>query len=337
MIIGHKNPLRQLVYLSNWLTIRKMLLNRIAKRTLYRPLPSFAWRIFLERFPPKPAEEMAVAERIRAASLQHRAPANSSAGPSTSGSAKSKKKRARNKGPDPAATAKTKQEKRHASRIEVMQYFTDWLGCDFELEPEIAKGFRWQGVEVTLDLEGARSASLRRLETDTRQTDASDVPAPVSQPGNTSLADLARPPPPWVLRQIAWEVTELAFRVELYELDRRFVPEKGETAVNLRHTLLDRIFPGARHWMAPEMPPPVENLGAKGFRDRVGCLDALRRLMARWPNFPATWRDKALDKTSPESLVTALEADLAGFYCRSAVDVLGRAPVVPCEFPSAPP
>ena len=232
--------------------------------------------------------------------------------------------------------AQSKQVKRHQSRLKVLEYFSHWLNHEFIEEPEVITAFKWQKTEVVLNVQGARAAALQRSRGNAAAVELAQVDA---TPAHSSFARTARAapdpcdhaPPGWVLQQIAWEVTELAFRVEMYELDRRFVPGDEEADVKARHALLDQIFPGSKHWLTPEFPPSAPGLGAKSLCDRVACLDALRQLLARWPGFPEALRDKPL--VDDTAAATAAETELAVFYCRSALQQLGRAPVVPREFP----
>ena len=121
----------------------------------------------------------------------------------------------------------------------------DSVPYPFEDEPEITRCIVWKDVHVVPDVEGARSLSLPRAQQNPRLADKpgnSHSLALISMPVNAVSSfptRTYRPPPVWLLGQVAWEVTELASWVEMYELDRRFVLEKDGYKVHLRHHLLD--------------------------------------------------------------------------------------------------
>jgi hypothetical protein len=136
-----------------------------------------------------------------------------------------------------------------------------------------------------------------------------------------------------IAREVAWELSEVAFRVELAELDLKLVPSMGRHDLCKREDLLQKVFPGSRYTM-PDMPPPLKGLGASGVWDRLESLEALRELVSRWPKCPQ-------NLLTPSQFVGQLreldleefEQRLACFYCQAFFDMFGRAPALPRRFP----
>ena len=65
-------------------------------------------------------------------------------------------------------------------------------------------------------------------------------------------------------KQIAWEVSEVAFRIELAELDRVLLPGQDPS---ISEELLGSLFP-SKVFSIPDMPPPAQHLGAAACSDR---------------------------------------------------------------------
>lgn len=139
------------------------------------------------------------------------------------------------------------------------------------------------------------------------------------------------------IREIAWELSELAFRVELYELDRFMCPaSRGELDVpeNDRRKLLERVFPDC-HFVLPLTPPRHhQGLFAPDVRDRAWSLEGLRRLIIRWPSHPRAFDKIVFTPTSPDDELLAFEREAAALYCQQFYEWLGRAPVVPRSPPA---
>lgn len=339
VIVGAANPLRQLVYLSNWLHVRNAIRNRLTKRPLYLALSSSHWRTFLDRFPPKNEEEKQAAERAKRSGADRHAKAKAE----NTKSRPHKKK----KTPPTAANDAPEKSKRYLGRLATLEYFSRWLDIEVRDEPEPIAAFNWQGVTIPLDIEGARLAAPQRNHTTTAGSSRMSQVSPHDHAiahgaaldcGGAATPDTIPPrpayeaPPAWALRQVAWEVTELAFRAELYELDRRLVGGANEEAMRARDALIEQVFPSAHHWMTPTLPPPIRSLSATRIQERVACLEALRQLLIRWPEAPHTLREVSLTSDVPEGVATQTEVDLATFYCRCALKEFGRPPVIPRQF-----
>jgi hypothetical protein len=137
-----------------------------------------------------------------------------------------------------------------------------------------------------------------------------------------------------VVREIAWELSEVAFRVELAELDLRLLPPAGQQDLGSRDELLEKIFPDCRYTM-PEIPPPRCGLGSLNVWDRLDSLEALRRLMSRWPKCPVhlLTPSQFIGQFKNHDL-KEFEQRVCIFYCQTFFDTFGRAPALPHIFPS---
>jgi hypothetical protein len=136
-----------------------------------------------------------------------------------------------------------------------------------------------------------------------------------------------------VAREIAWEVGEMSFRVEVAELDSAVLPCSGQQDLTQKEKLLEELFPGKVIFM-PKIPPPVRHLGASSIQDRAEGLEALRRLITRWPGCLLAIRSiKQLSRDAPRRELQDFEQAAAQFYCQTFFNVFGRASAVPRAFP----
>ena len=103
---------------------------------------------------------------------------------------------------------------------------------------------------------------------------------------------------PKTVQQVAWEVCHIGFRIELRHLDRTLVREPlpsidCEICRDLeehRDRLLQEVFAG-RPLTSDTLPTVNTGLEAEDVRDHAASLDALRRLVLRWPEVPNAVRD----------------------------------------------
>ncbi|GJE98473.1 hypothetical protein PsYK624_147050 [Phanerochaete sordida] len=134
-------------------------------------------------------------------------------------------------------------QKRHQEKEAVCKYFTALLGFDhapLALQAEPLAKLAWRGSSFTISQADARAGEL---------------------PMDSDL-----------IREIAWELSEVAFRVELCELDRRVMPQHAVSAFEDRNKLLAQVFPG-KHWSRPDLPPPPATLTANDIRARSGTKE----------------------------------------------------------------
>ncbi|GJE91173.1 hypothetical protein PsYK624_073220 [Phanerochaete sordida] len=284
LVVTPSLPIRLLVHLSNWLSVRVGVFSKLGRRGMYHPVGPECWRIFLARFPEQTPEEREESQKKREAALAESA---------------SKASRKGGKRPD---THQAAQQKRADRKLQVCAYFGALLDRDarpFELRTPPISSFSWRGRTLALGLEDARAG---------------------------------RPPlPADVVCEVAWELSEVAFRVELSELDRCLTSNTGAGAYAERNQLLGEIFPGD-HWSRPTLPPYPDRLPVQSPAERTLRLDALRRLLLRWPGCPRSF-DMQLDDRTSGTTLDWFERAAARFYCSTAYLKWGRAAAVPRQPP----
>lgn len=141
--------------------------------------------------------------------------------------------------------------------------------------------------------------------------------------------------PVQVMQDLAWELSEVAFRVELFELDRRKSPDLPNRTDHTRGARVAQVFPVEAFVTENTRPTPGDGLGAPRLRDRARCLEALRQVMLRWPGHPPIFDTFIpLTEHSPEADLQAFEERAAAYYCQVFYETFGRAPVVPRVHPA---
>ena len=207
------------------------------------------------------------------------------------------------KSPNDRDGDKPGEKKRRKEKDEACDFFTELLGEPISVYAPIPNAFVWRGVTVSETL----------LETG-------------------QLEDyLPR------LQEIGWELAEVGFRVELFELDRFHVPERlqnSDAFEQRRRELLAEVF-GDGHHLFPSLPPANGLFSMPDIHRRAACLDALRRLLCHWPSHPSHFDTLVLraDEPSAHTLET-FEHEAARFYCQQFYEWAGRAPSLPREPPS---
>lgn len=140
--------------------------------------------------------------------------------------------------------------------------------------------------------------------------------------------------------EIAWELSEMGFRVDLYEADYRQVPPPPHDTVmalddmTTRRALVTKVWPDG-HFLFPTTPAcPTQGLWAENIRDRACALDGLRCLFRRWPAHPASF-DTVGELTRATDVQTLEQFERAAirYYCQQFFEMFGRAPVVPRVLP----
>ncbi|THG97163.1 hypothetical protein EW026_g4788 [Hermanssonia centrifuga] len=148
------------------------------------------------------------------------------------------------------------------------------------------------------------------------------------------------PPSNATCRQIAWEVLEIAFRVELLELDRYLVPidSNDNTGTELfRQEKIARIFPDAQPMRPVRLPTSCRGLAASHIEDRRDSLHALYEVVRRWPEVPPAIRDSGGVRNLNVARLESLERALATYYVQKFYEVSGRAATIPYHFPLSTP
>ena len=198
---------------------------------------------------------------------------------------------------------KPAEKKRRKEKEEACDFFTELLGEPIEVYAQTPNAVLWRGLTVTLELLEAGQL---------------DEYCPR-------------------LQEIGWELAEVGFRVELFELDRFHVPEPPrhpDRFEQRRRELLAEVF-GDGHHLFPSLPPANGLFSMPDIHRRAACLDALRRLLCRWPSHPSHFDTLVLraDEPSAHTLET-FEHEAARFYCQQFYEWAGRAPSLPREPPS---
>jgi hypothetical protein len=143
-----------------------------------------------------------------------------------------------------------------------------------------------------------------------------------------------------ICRQVAWELCELAFRVELLVLDRAvfsYKPEEGRdlTLVKMeRQQLLHAIFHDKFQIDCLDLPVEDIGLASKDWAVQAKYLEAFRRFMSFWPNFPqALASTQPLDSGLGEVSLRLMEQLVIRFYAETFIKQAGRPPVLPRRIP----
>ncbi|KAI0356349.1 hypothetical protein OH77DRAFT_1495659 [Trametes cingulata] len=137
---------------------------------------------------------------------------------------------------------------------------------------------------------------------------------------------------------ILWELFELGFRYELRALDRTLVYVDPTQPVQqfVRERLLAGVFHDYDLHAVREIPQGPVGLAAVVPQARVRCLEALRRVVIRWPLCPEIiCRVPRIATNMSVDEIETLERALASFYVHTFYTYAGRAPLVPHAFPSS--
>ena len=144
---------------------------------------------------------------------------------------------------------------------------------------------------------------------------------------------------PQQAKEISWELAQVAFRMELLVLDRLMMSGRtgGDAQMDeaQRQLFVSMIFDGEPVLRAA---PQTSNRGlaCPKHEVRARSVDALCRLLARWPNVPADICTASIRCPDPPvTEVARLERLAASFYLQSFWERCGRAATIPREFPSA--
>lgn len=92
-----------------------------------------------------------------------------------------------------------------------------------------------------------------------------------------------------ILVEVAWDLAEVGFRVELSELDWYLVPRSApddDLEMTERDALLSAVFPADRGLVIKTFPKTPDGLASPSFAGRTVYLEALRQVLSRWPGVP---------------------------------------------------
>ncbi|KAH9910708.1 uncharacterized protein BXZ73DRAFT_55055 [Epithele typhae] len=130
---------------------------------------------------------------------------------------------------------------------------------------------------------------------------------------------------------ILWELFELGFRHELLALDRLLVPMHGVPDADfIREQVLVGVFHHRDLYRLHQLPVFGVGLSHRMPSSRVRCVEALCRVVMRWPQCPS---QIVVDPSINAQTVEEMERAVASFYCTTFFTYSGRAPLVPHVFP----
>lgn len=141
------------------------------------------------------------------------------------------------------------------------------------------------------------------------------------------------------IREMAWELSEVAFRVELYELDHYLVPPSSEQVrdycENKRRHLVGEVFQSSQFVVLGFLPDCTVRLSARHIHDWASALNALQILILRWPRHPGHFNGlQQLSRRTSENVLASFEQDAAVHYCQRFYKWSERAAIVPWVWPS---
>lgn len=225
-----------------------------------------------------------------------------------------------------------------------VQEWREYLNISESTAAQITKGIKMEKIRAKKAAE--MKQTICHLFHGVFQKDILACPVPETWFGR-SLASLQDPDcaldDPEILgtlRLVTWELHELAFRYELTELDLFLTPS---VSVNLianreRHALLGAVFPSAPAHRLNALPNVVDGLASQDRARRAPFLEALRRVVSRWPQVSISLKDcPPFTVIESAILFDVMEMELAKFYCQTFFQVAGRAPVVPRRLPTTAP
>ena len=191
-------------------------------------------------------------------------------------------------------------KKRRVQKEEAWEFFSELLNEKITMHADLPESIFWNGLEIPQDAFEGDSLHQHYVSR---------------------------------VHEVAWELSEIAFRVELYEMDRYLVPAPSQNEDSFemqRRDILVRIF-GDGHPVMPLVPPkPSGSLSATNIRTRAENLEALRTLMCRWPDHPPHFDTLKLDNPAlPDSDLSTFERDATLHYCQRFYEWSGRAAVIP--------
>ena len=129
---------------------------------------------------------------------------------------------------------------------------------------------------------------------------------------------------------VVWELTELTFRYELLALDRVLVPRRLEPGYEVeREELLARVFQDKNARAPDRIPAGGVGLAHPITWRRVNQLEALRRVIYRWPLSGKNPPSVEITRTMPELDVLAVERELITIYVKTFFATAGRPPCIP--------
>lgn len=139
-------------------------------------------------------------------------------------------------------------------------------------------------------------------------------------------------------RDVAWELNELAFFIELRYIDdelSKLGKSRWRNTDEARQRFREGMFVKKSHRsFIPSIPNENMGLAAKYVREREQYLENFRRLLVAWPGSPSVLRTCGpLQDLTYASHVNYVEEVMTQFYVRSFYRRTGRAPILPRRSP----
>ncbi|KAJ3559738.1 hypothetical protein NM688_g164 [Phlebia brevispora] len=137
----------------------------------------------------------------------------------------------------------------------------------------------------------------------------------------------------WVhfCRQVVWEISEVGFRYELTRLDQHLLPGGTNMLEDThRRDLIAAVFPQDHSLILRQLPTRNDGLAAADAKTRTEHLQALKRIISRWPDTPDYIRTMVPFKSVNDvTRFAEMERALVEYYCQKFYDVAGRPPILP--------
>ncbi|KAI0345238.1 hypothetical protein BDW22DRAFT_1326251, partial [Trametopsis cervina] len=136
-------------------------------------------------------------------------------------------------------------------------------------------------------------------------------------------------------QEIAWEVSQLGFQIELLMLDLHFhKPESDPGLTAERVEWMKKVFDGGPPLHIPALPAAPAGLASPDPLLRAPALEAFRCLINTWPQVPDYIRNcRPLDTGHDRVFIRQMEREMAEFYINTFYKQAARAPVLPRRFP----
>ena len=136
-------------------------------------------------------------------------------------------------------------------------------------------------------------------------------------------------------REVAWELSELGFMIELLMLDARFYDIRNSDPQQSAHRALciSQAVPAAKGLHVASLPTAGIGLSSIQLSGRGSALEGLRQLMLSWPDVPPSLRSYKPLELAEEPLLKRAKAEIANFYVHTFIQQAGRPPILPRQPP----
>ncbi|TCD64108.1 hypothetical protein EIP91_004521 [Steccherinum ochraceum] len=255
--------------------------------------------------------------------------------------------------PEPALTLAPKRPDRlHRYLMNWLRIRESWLfvqGQRFsELESPALTGQQWRELLNISDSTENKAGHLNRSQK--RKSDVLRILAETCEVSNVD--EFLKAPVQWfgrnvsspsdgLSRAVIWELCELGFRAELYQLDRYYDNSPPTSAnseetvqrASIREERIAAVFSDNNAFQFDHLPTAGSGLAASRIQDRLRSLEALRRIVVNWGDQrdvpDLLLRTAPLNSHMDENHLMACEEMIAKVYVNSFYLASGRAPILP--------